>query len=183
MNVMSVKLIILGLLMGGEKHPYEMQHIMRMRKMDKFTSLYKGSIYFAVERFKDVGLIEVSGVIKEDKRPDKTLYKITDAGKTEFQELLMEQFTKEEQFYDPIYTALVFANYSDSRTIANLIEQKIKYIEKKIKVMETSYEEIKPTVPRSVHHIYIGLIEHAKTDLRWLQSLKNDALENRVGLS
>lgn len=130
---MSVKLIVLGLLMGGEKHPYEMQHIMKIRKLDKFVSFYKGSLYYAVEQLKDEGFIEVSQVIKEEKRPDKTLYRITEAGKNEFQDLLLQQMSKEEQYYDPLYTALVFARYGDSKKIATVIHQKLSYAEKKFK--------------------------------------------------
>ncbi|MBU2699839.1 DNA-binding PadR family transcriptional regulator [Sporomusaceae bacterium BoRhaA] len=178
---MSVKLIILGLLMNGEKHPYEMQHIMKMRKMDKFVSFYKGSLYYAVEQLKDEGLIEVSQVIKEEKRPDKTVYKITEAGKNEFQDLLMQQMSKEEQHYDPLYTALVFARYGDSQKIAEVIKQKIKYAEKKIEVMEKALAEISPTTSRAVQYIYRGLIETARAEKKWLQELCADALENRLG--
>lgn len=177
---MSVKLVILGLLMGGEKHPYEMQHIMKMR-MDKLVSFYKGSLYYAVEQLKDEGLIEVSQVIKEEKRPDKTVYKITETGKNEFQDLLMQQMSKEELHYDPLYTALVFARYGDSKKIAEVINQKIKYAEKKIVAMEKALAEIAPTTSRAVQYIYRGLIETARAEKKWLQDLYADALANRLG--
>lgn len=175
---MSVKLIILGLLMGGEKHPYEMQHIMKMRKVDKFISLYKGSIYYAVEQLKDEGLIEISGVIREDKYPDKTVYGITERGKEAFQKLLEQQFAKQEQFYDPIYTALIFAKYCDNKKITELLEQKIKYVKQKIEILEENFAEAKP---RSAHYIYLSLMAHAKTELEWLMCVQEDAREEKLG--
>ncbi len=33
---MSMRLVILGLLMEGEKHPYEIQQLMKERSMDKY---------------------------------------------------------------------------------------------------------------------------------------------------
>ena len=177
---MSVKLIVLGLLMGGEKHPYEMQHIMKIRKLDKFVSFYKGSLYYAVEQLKDEDLIEVSQVIKEEKRPDKTVYKITEAGKNEFQGLLIQQMSKEEQHYDPLYTALVFARYGDNQKIAEVVHQKIKYAEKKIDALEKAFAEITPQTSRAVQYIYQGMIETTRTEKKWLQDLYADVLANQL---
>ena len=178
-GAMSVKLVILGLLMGGEKHPYEMQHIVKMRKVDKFISLYKGSIYYAVEQLKEEGLIEVAEVIREEKYPDKKVYRITERGKDAFYQLMEEQFAKQEQFYDPLYTALIFAKYCDPTKIIGLLEQKICYMEKKIEVLESSFSESKTTIPPTAQYIYTGLIAHAKTDLEWLRRVSEDVKENR----
>lgn len=178
---MSVKLIILGLLMSGEKHPYEMQQIMKLRKMDKFVSFYKGSLYYAVEQLRDEGFIEVSQIIKEEKRPDKTLYKITETGKEEFHDLLIQQMSKEEQHYNPLYTALVFARYGDNQKIAEVFKKKIKYAEKKIEVMEKALIEITPQSSRAVQYIYKGMIDNAKTEKKWLQELYEEALANQLG--
>jgi DNA-binding PadR family transcriptional regulator len=51
---MSMKLVILGILTEGEKHPYEIQHIMKEREMDLYIKLQKGSLYYAVEQLLDV---------------------------------------------------------------------------------------------------------------------------------
>lgn len=177
---MTVKLIILGLLMGGEKHTYEMQQIMKLRKIDKFICFYRGSLYYAVEQLREEGFIEVSQIIKEEKRPDKTVYRITDAGKEEFQHLLIEQMGKEEQYYDPLYAALMFARYGDNQRIAEVIKQKIKYVEKKIETIETA-AEINPKASRAVQYIFKGMIEIAKTDKKWLQELYEETLANRLG--
>lgn len=178
---MSVRLVILGLLMGGEKHPYEMQHIMKVRHMESYVKFYEGSLYYAVDQLKKDGLIEVSGVIREDGRPDKTVYRITDAGRKEFQELLMKQFAIEERFYDPIYTALVFAGYGDSGRIADIIGQRIKNAESRIEKLEKLYEDRKTAIPRAAQYIYIGFLCNARAKLEWLRSLRQDALANSLG--
>jgi DNA-binding PadR family transcriptional regulator len=148
--------------------------------MDKFVSLYKGSLYYAVDQLKNEGLIEVAQIIKEEKRPDKTAYKITEAGKREFQELLMAQMAKTEQHYDPLYTALIFARYGDSQRIAEIILQKIRGVETKIESIEKVLTELPTTLPRSVHYIYRGLLETAKAEAKWLQDLYADAAEDRL---
>lgn len=177
---MSVKLIILGLLMSGDKHPYEMQHFVKERRIDKLIKLYKGSLYYAVDQLKQSGFIEVVEIIKEDKRPDKTVYKITYAGKMKFQDLLLEQFSKEEQYYDPLYSAVMFARYGDKSKIEETIIQKINYVTKKIKVLENMFEERRNAIARPAHYIYISQIEHARTDLNILQSFLDDTIKGNI---
>jgi len=177
---MSVKLIILGLLMSGDKHPYEMQHFLNERGIDKLVKLYKGSLYYSVDQLKQENFIEVVEVIKEERRPDKTVYRITDAGKLKFQDLLLEQFSKAEQYYDPLYSAVIFARYGDKQTILKIMNQKINYATKKIKFLETAIEERQGRISPPAHYIYISQIEHAKTELKILKNFLNDAVNDKL---
>lgn len=52
---MSMKLVILGLLLEGDKHPYEVQHIMKERQMDCYIKYAKGSLYYAFEQLEKQG--------------------------------------------------------------------------------------------------------------------------------
>ena len=53
---MSMKLVILGLLLEGDKHPYEVQHIMKERQMDCYIKYAKGSLYYAFEQLEKQGV-------------------------------------------------------------------------------------------------------------------------------
>lgn len=177
---MSVKLIILGLLMGGDKHPYQMQHFIKERKMDKFIKLYKGSLYYAVDQLKQDGFIEIAEIVKEDKRPDKTLYRITGAGKKEFHSLLLEQFSCTEQYYDPLYPAVIFTRYGDKRKIAEIIGGKINYALNKIRFLENMFEERRDVISLPAQYIYISQIEHAKTELKVLKIFQDDIINGDI---
>ena len=78
---MSMKLAILGLLLEGDHHPYEIRIKMKDRGMDQYTKLQMGSLYYAVDRLAEDGYIEAVETIQSDSRPDKTIYRITDAGR------------------------------------------------------------------------------------------------------
>jgi DNA-binding PadR family transcriptional regulator len=177
---MSVKLIILGLLMSGDKHPYEMQHFVSERRIDKLIKFYKGSLYYAVDQLRKQELIEVVDVIKDDKRPDRTVYRITDSGREEFQKLLLEQFAKDEQFYDPLYTAVIFSRYGDKNKIQEIIEKRITFTEHKIKVLEEMFAERGPAISRPANYVYMSQIEYAKTTLRLLITFKEDIINGNI---
>lgn len=94
---MSIKFIILGALMEGDKHPYEIQQLIWEREMDKYVKFQKGSLYYAVNSMEKGGLIEIVDVISDKKRPDKTVYRITATGRAVFQEMLLEESYNEHK--------------------------------------------------------------------------------------
>jgi DNA-binding PadR family transcriptional regulator len=178
---MSVKLIILGLLMGEERHPYEIQQIMKERYMDKYIKFQKGSLYYAVEQLEKNGFIEVADIKKESNRPEKTIYRITTSGKEELQNCLLEQLSAFEHFYHPIYAALAFAKYADQAEVAALLKRRIEKVENEISIMNIFYQEHISFVSRATLYIIVSYIERSKLELKWLIKLRNDALDGKLG--
>jgi DNA-binding PadR family transcriptional regulator len=91
---MSVKLVILRLLMERDMHPYEVQQLVKERQMKHYIKLASGSLYYAFEQLEKQGFVEVTDVVRDTNRPDKTVYRITEDGKEEFQRLLLDQMPK-----------------------------------------------------------------------------------------
>ncbi|MFD3447947.1 PadR family transcriptional regulator [Microbacteriaceae bacterium 4G12] len=177
---MSLKLVILGLLLEGDKHPYEIQHIMKEREMDYYIKLAKGSLYYAFEQLEKQGCIKISDIIRDTNRPDKTIYHITQKGEAEFQKLLLAQFQEKNHVYKPIYAALAFATLGNEHEIVSIIDNKIKETKNFLQIIQTVYNKKIATVPRAQLHILAGVIEHVYTELRWLIRLREDAVHNRL---
>lgn len=177
---MSMKLVILGLLMEGEKHPYEIQLIMKRRNMDKYINFQKGSLYYAFDALCKKGLIEVSEVVRDSNRPDRTVHRITDLGREEFEQLLYEQFGKLETYYDPIYAALAFAQYADEEKIAAILEHNIKIQEIILDHMQQLLTEYEARLNRASLYTIKGGIEHGEAKLKWLRKVQKDARKGRL---
>ncbi|MGH8839472.1 MAG: PadR family transcriptional regulator [Jiangellaceae bacterium] len=77
-------LAVLGLLTERPMHPYEMSNTLRERAKEESIKLNYGSLYSVVESLQRHQLIEVQETIREGRRPERTIYAITDAGRTEF---------------------------------------------------------------------------------------------------
>ncbi|WP_459499686.1 PadR family transcriptional regulator [Bacillus sp. C1] len=177
---MSMKLVILGLLLEGDKHPYEVQHIMKERHMDCYIKYAKGSLYYAFEQLEKQGAIAVTNVIRDTNRPDKTIFHITETGKELFQTLLLKQFEAKNQIYKPIYSALSFAHFGDEKTIIPILEQKITDTVQYLHTMQSIYEHSKKNVPRAQLYILKSVIEHITVELNWLNELYKDASTGRL---
>jgi len=74
-------LMVLVLLAEAPMHPYEMQRIMQWRGKDQVVRVQRGSLYPAVERLVKAGLVEPSEVEREGRRPERTVYRLTEEGR------------------------------------------------------------------------------------------------------
>ncbi len=77
-------LAVLCLLTEKPMHPYEMSNTLRERAKEASIKLNYGSLYSVVESLRRHGLIDVQETVREGRRPERTIYAITEAGRIEF---------------------------------------------------------------------------------------------------
>ncbi|AZB40872.1 PadR family transcriptional regulator [Bacillus sp. FJAT-42376] len=177
---MSVKLVILGLLLEGDKHPYEIQQIINERQMKHYIKLASGSLYYAFETLEKDGFVRVVDVISDTNRPEKTIYSITDSGKQEFEELYFQQLLKKEHMDRPIYAALSFTSYIDQEKLLGALSKKIDETDAYLAKMKRLYQ-IKKTDHTIAHlSIIMRVIMHLKMELAWFRNLHQAAEEGRL---
>src|SRR5438105_9434497 len=83
-------LAILNLLNEAPMHPYEMQIKMRERGHDRAIRIKAAPIYDTVGRLAKAGLIDVVETSREGRRPERTVYQITEAGHDELMTWLID---------------------------------------------------------------------------------------------
>jgi len=77
---------VLELLMEKPMHPYEMAQVLRARHIEARANVKPGSLYHAVERLETHGHIEVVDTQREGRRPERTVYGVTETGRDAFLE-------------------------------------------------------------------------------------------------
>ncbi|MEV0678851.1 helix-turn-helix transcriptional regulator [Actinosynnema sp. NPDC050436] len=77
---------VLELLHERPMHPYEMAQLMRERYVDTRVKLRAGSLYHTVERLQDNGYLEVVDTQRAGRRPERTVYGMTAAGRDAFEQ-------------------------------------------------------------------------------------------------
>src|SRR5258708_36966023 len=73
-------LTVLCLLRVKPMHPYEMQRLIRHWHKDAFLDLKRGSLYHAIGRLHRHGWIDAVETTREGRRPERTVYRLTEAG-------------------------------------------------------------------------------------------------------
>ena len=77
----ALALAVLVLLYELPMHPYEMASTLRERAKHESIKLNYGSLYTVVDALVRDGLIEAVETVREGRRPERTVYDITEAGK------------------------------------------------------------------------------------------------------
>ena len=95
-------LAVLATVVQRPMHRYEMASVMRARGKDRDMDIKWGSLYTVVANLEKNGLLEAVEVTRQGARPERTVYRITDAGRDELvawtRELIAEPATEHTRF-------------------------------------------------------------------------------------
>ena len=74
---------ILALLAEGPMHPYRIQQQIRLRRKHEVINVsQRAGLYQAIRRLEREGLIRAHAVERDENRPERTVYELTDAGRS-----------------------------------------------------------------------------------------------------
>jgi DNA-binding PadR family transcriptional regulator len=89
-------------------HPYEVAQTLRTRAKEQSVRLNYGSLYAVVESLEKKGFIKATGTLREGKRPQRTIYEITDEGSVEMTDWLTELIGTPNKEYPAFQAGLSF---------------------------------------------------------------------------
>ena len=101
-------LAVLVTLYERPMHPYEVAQTLRQRAKQESVRLNYGSLYAVVESLEKRSLIEARETVREGKRPERTVYAITDKGSTEMIDWLTELIGVPSKEYPRFMAGLSF---------------------------------------------------------------------------
>lgn len=80
----AVAVLALALLHERPLHPYQVHQVLTQRGDARLVRVSPGAVYHAVERLERDGLAQVVGTDRDGRRPERTTYEITAAGRAAF---------------------------------------------------------------------------------------------------
>ncbi|MEW2517612.1 PadR family transcriptional regulator [Actinacidiphila alni] len=87
-------------------HPYEIARLMRQRGKEHSIKINYGSLYTVVQNLEKHGFVTAVGVQREGNRPERTLYGLTDEGRTEMHDWLADMVAVPAREYPAFESAL-----------------------------------------------------------------------------
>jgi DNA-binding PadR family transcriptional regulator len=97
-------LAVLVCLYEKPMHPYEVAQTLRSRAKEQSVRLNYGSLYAVVESLEKKGFIKATGTVREGKRPERTVYEISDDGVIEMTDWMTELLGTPAKEY-PVFMA------------------------------------------------------------------------------
>ena len=101
-------LAVLVCLYEKPMHPYEVAQTLRSRAKEQSVRLNYGSLYAVVESLEKKGFIKSTGTLREGKRPQRTIYDITEEGSLEMTDWLTELIGTPNKEYPAFQAGLSF---------------------------------------------------------------------------
>jgi len=174
-------LTVLALLTEQPRHPYEIQWLIRERRKD-FAAGKPRALYHAVDQLVQTGAIEPLETNREGKRPERTVYRITDEGREEFRSRLAELLGTPRIEY-PVFTAAVsFLGYLPVETVIHALQERVVGLESQVASLDAALRLLRGQLqlPRLwvIEHEFTRALRHAELD--WVQALIDDLQSGRL---
>lgn len=169
---MTVRLVILGLLRERPLYGYEIKQIIE-EHMSDWTSIAFGSIYFALDKLAEEKFVEKVEVEQQGKRPSRSVYQITEAGKEEFMRLLRESWQQFERQYFSLDICLFFLNNLPLDEVKNYLRIRRSALQTALRKVQSHRKEqlALPEVPRLAAAIFNHTLVHTQAELNWVTDL------------
>ncbi len=141
-------LAVLSVVVQRPMHPYEMASILRARGKDRDMDLKWGSLYTVVQNLAKHGFIEAIGNARSGARPERTVYRIADAGREELVDWTRELVSTAEREHPRFEAGLSMLGILGPNATIELLEQRLAQLDRDIEVERQRLESSRNEIPR-----------------------------------
>jgi DNA-binding PadR family transcriptional regulator len=174
-------LSILELLDERPMHPYEMASTMRGRHHDEFIRLNFGTLYHTVEVLERDGWIVPVEREKEGRRPERTIYHLTDSGREILVRTLGELLRQPRKEYPRFAAGLMFMHHLTSSEAAAHLHQRAAALDAIVGKFEAVMGEL---LRRGVSRLALIEVEHKiamlDAERKWVRKLEREISEGKL---
>jgi DNA-binding PadR family transcriptional regulator len=168
----STRLLILGALRFMQPtHGYEVRRELESWHAEEWANIAYGSIYFALNKMAEEGLVAVQETDQVGKRPARTTYIVTERGEAEFQRLVREYWWEFKPTISPFRAAVAFMDQLSHDELIAALRHRAGIIQAGIAGMREAAETVplEPDKPRHVAEIFYLLLSGLEAELQWIE--------------
>lgn len=169
---------VLSLLRERSRHPYDMQAVLRERRVGMFVKLRGGSLYDAIRRLESAGLLKPVGTSRSGTRPERTTYAITKAGR-ELLDSLVEEYLGTVADEYPVFVAGLahILNVQPDKAV-ELLTNRLEAVRRRYDEFEEGLASLGPDGPPRLALLEAEYAQAMrKAEIAWLRTVIRD-IEN-----
>ena len=129
-------------------YPYEMASMLRQRGKDNAIKVNWGSFYTVVQNLEKYGFIEAVEVAREGRQPERTTYRLTDAGRAELMDWMRELLSVPEREHTKFEAALGESAVVPPDELIDLLQQRLAALEEANTRIQAELETLVTQLPR-----------------------------------
>ena len=175
-------LAVMALLFERPMHPYEMVSIMRERGKHESVRLRYSSLYSVVGALEREGWIFSRGTVREGRRPERTVYGLTEAGRVAFLTWLRELIKEPIKEYTQFAAGLSFLPTLPPAEAATLLEERARLLQEEVGEMRSRMDAV---VQQGLPRLFLVEHEHElvlrEAELGWVRELTREIGNETLG--
>ena len=130
-NLLALGLLAL-LVPGRPMHPYEMATLLRRTGKEEDLQIKWGSLYTVVQNLEKHGFIAATETSRAGKRPERTRYALTEAGRAEITDWLRELVAEPRKEESRFEAALSVVGVLPPDEVRQLLERRVGVLDERI---------------------------------------------------
>jgi DNA-binding PadR family transcriptional regulator len=165
-------LAVMALLYERPMHPYEMVSTMRERDKHQAIKLRYSSLYSVVAALEREGLAVELETQRDGRRPERTVYGITEAGRAEFLDWLRELLREPAKEYTRFAAGLSFVAALPPGEVLALLAERASLLEEEVEGMRKRMDAV---MAQGLPRLFLVEDEHElvlrEAELSWVRGL------------
>jgi DNA-binding PadR family transcriptional regulator len=129
-------------------HPYEMASLLRTRGKERDMKIKWGSLYTVVQNLEKHELVEATESVRQGGRPERTIYRLTDAGREELEDWVRELISTPEPELRRFEAGLSVLGILPPDEVMSLLRQRLGLLEEAIADQRVMLAKASQEIPR-----------------------------------
>jgi DNA-binding PadR family transcriptional regulator len=174
-------LAVLSMLTEEPMHAYRMQQLIKERRKDDVVNVsQRNSVYQTIQRLVRDGLVAVASTERAENRPERTTYRITDAGRATLGDWLRAMLSNPARDYPEFPAALSFLPNLAPFDAIDALTARITRLQERLAALDEEIAEVGRFLPRlfAIESEYQRQVVNA--ELAYVRSLVEDLREERI---
>ncbi|MEW9530140.1 PadR family transcriptional regulator [Microbispora sp. NPDC049125] len=174
-------LAVIGLLYERPMHPYEMAATLRERRKEESIKLNYGSLYSVVQSLEKQGLIVTQETRKDGRRPERTVYGLTERGRVELLDWLSELVSIPAREFTQFEAALSLMPYLGPDQALRMLLERARRLETELVGSQAVLEQAgEVKLPRLMVVEYEYRLALRRTELGFVNALIRDIADGSL---
>jgi DNA-binding PadR family transcriptional regulator len=167
-------LVLLALLAEEPMHPYRMQQMIKARGKDRIANVaQRNSVYQTIDRLLRTGLIAVRDTERDERRPERTVYELTDDGLATLREWIRAMLAGPRPEFPEFPAALASMMLLDPADALAQLEARLSALVAEITAMRADLTSV-PGLPRLFLLDDEYQVAVREAEARWLEGVVDE---------
>lgn len=167
-------LAVLASLIERPMHRYEIAAQLRERGKDRDMDIKWGSLYTVVRNLDKHGFVEVVGSERAGARPERTIYRLTDAGRAEAEDWVRELISTPEPEHHRFVAGLSIVAMLPPDEVIALLDERIRRLTTEIADRQRGIDEQARVLPRLFLVEAEFEVAMLAAEVEWVTSLRSE---------